>query len=69
MEQVTDVAGIPLFCGCGVGQRLQLGLDPLAWEPPYASGVALGGKKKKAHGPNLACRLPVRGDLEGPPGP
>ena len=35
------------ICGCGVGRRLQLQLDPLAWEPPYASGVALEKAKSK----------------------
>ena len=34
-------------CGCGLGQRLQLRLDPLAWEHPYASRVALKGQKDK----------------------
>ena len=28
--------------------QLQLQLDPLAWEPPYAMGVALKKKKKKS---------------------
>jgi len=31
---------------CGVGWQLQL-IRPLAWEPPYAAGVALKSKKKK----------------------
>ena len=33
-------------CGCGIGQRLQLPLDPLAWESPYAAGAALKRQKK-----------------------
>ena len=45
MVYVTDTAQI---ChGCGVGQQLQPMILPLAWEPPYAAGVALGKKKKK----------------------
>ena len=32
---------------CGVGRQLQLGLDPLAWEPPYAVGAALKRQKDK----------------------
>ena len=31
----------------GVGQQLQLRFHPLAWEFPYALGVALQKKKKK----------------------
>ena len=34
-------------CGCGEGQKLQLRFDPVAWESPYAVGVALKSKKKK----------------------
>ena len=46
------MAQIPRCCGCGVGRELQLPIQPLAWEPPYAVGVTLkrGGKKKKARG-------------------
>ena len=33
---------------CGVGQQLQLqSIGPLAWEPPYAAGVAIKRQKKK----------------------
>ena len=42
---VADAAGIPR--GCGVGQWLQLLLDPLAWEHPYAVGVALEKAKRQ----------------------
>ena len=28
VEQVADTAQIPSCCGCGVGQQLQLRLDP-----------------------------------------
>ena len=45
--QVTDKAWIPHCCGCGVGRQLQLQFDPLAWELPYAAGVALKRKKEK----------------------
>ena len=34
-------------CGCGVGWLLYLRFAPLAWEPPYALGVALKKKKQK----------------------
>ena len=35
-------------CGSGIGQWLQLQFRALAWEPPYATGAALGkGEKKK----------------------
>ena len=36
-------------CGSGVGQCqwLQLGLDPPAWEPPYATGAALEKAKRQ----------------------
>ena len=43
--QVTDSAPIPRCCGCGAGQQLQLQF--LAWEPPYAVGVALKRLKIK----------------------
>ena len=38
---VADVTQILCGCGCGVGQTLQLRFDPIAWEPPFASGLAL----------------------------
>ena len=41
------MAQIQICCGCGVGQQLQLQLDPLAWELPYAASVALKDKKTK----------------------
>ena len=41
-----DAAGILRGCGCGVGRQLQLRLDPLAWESPYAAGAAIKKKKK-----------------------
>ena len=39
--KVADVAQILCCCDCGATAPIQ----PLAWEPPYASGAAL--KKKK----------------------
>ena len=33
--------------GCGAGRQLQLQLDPLAWELPYAMGDALKSKNIK----------------------
>ena len=44
--QVTDVSQVWRCCGCGAGQQLQHQLT-LAWEPPYAMGVALKRPKKK----------------------
>ena len=44
--QVADAAWILHCCDCGIGQRLVL-IRPLAWEPPYAAGVALEKTKKK----------------------
>ena len=34
-------------CSCGIGQRLWLQFNPLVWELPYASGMALKSKKEK----------------------
>ena len=39
MVEVADEVQI-LRCDCGEGQWLHFGLDPLAWEPPYAMDVA-----------------------------
>ena len=47
--KVTDVARI-LFChGCGMAvlPAAVAPTGPLAWEPPYSSGVALKRQKKK----------------------
>ena len=46
--QVADVAQILHYYGSGVGRRLQL-IRPLAWEPPYAVGVALKRQKKRTY--------------------
>ena len=46
-----NVAWIPCCCGCDVGWQLQLQLDPLAWEPPYAMGAALEKTKKDQKNP------------------
>ena len=40
------MAQIPCCYGSGVGQQLQLRLDPYAWNPPYAAGAALEKAKK-----------------------
>ena len=37
--------GSGVAVNCGAGQQLQLHLDPLAWELPYAMGVALNKQK------------------------
>ena len=41
--EVADAAQIPHCCGCGVRQQLAAAvpIGPLAWELPYAAGVAL----------------------------
>ena len=54
--QVTDEAWIQSCCGFGIGQQLQLCIHPLAWELPYAMGVAL----KKGGGP---CASWMRGQV------
>ena len=45
--QVTDVAGVPHCCGCGVGLQAAALIQSLAWELPYATGVEQKRKKKK----------------------
>ena len=44
--QVADTAQILCCCSSGIGQQLQL-IGPLAWETPYAVGMALIKTKKK----------------------
>ena len=61
---VTDATQIPSCCGCGVGWRLQLGLDPLAWEPPYAVGVALKGQKKNKNKRTTLLSFVAKGSTE-----
>ena len=52
---VADTAQIWHFCGCGVGQQLQLHFDPpLAGEPPYAAGASL---RREKNGGGLLCRF------------
>ena len=43
---VADVAQILHCCGRGVGWQPAAPTGPLAWEPPYAAGVALKRQKK-----------------------
>ena len=47
MVQVADAAQIPRCCVCGIGQKLQLLIRLLAWEPPYAAGAALKSQKER----------------------
>ena len=51
------MARIPCCCGCGVGRWKQPPIRPLAWEPPYATGVAqeiaIRQKKKKKVLPSI----------------
>ena len=57
------MARIPSCCGSGVGRRLQLHpIRPLAWEPPYAAGVALekGKKPKQNKTPKISEKLSLK---------
>ena len=49
--QVADTAQILCCCSSGIGQQLQL-IGPLAWETPYAVGMALIKTKKKRFSKN-----------------
>ena len=42
---VTDMARIWHCCGSGIGWQKQHQLDPVAWEPSYATGAALKRQK------------------------
>ena len=44
---VPDMTQIWCCCGCSVGERLQLRLDLLAWDPPYVTGAGLTKTKDK----------------------
>ena len=41
------MAWVPHCCGSGVGRQLKFQFKPLAWEIPYAAGVALKRQRKK----------------------
>ena len=41
------MAQIWCYCGYGAGLWLHLQLDPLVWEPLYATGAALKRQKEK----------------------
>ena len=43
---------IQCCCGSGVGWWLQLRLDPLAWEPPHATCLALKKRTKRQNNNN-----------------
>ena len=45
--KVADVAGIPSSCGYGCRPAAAAPIGSLAWELPYATGVALKRQKKK----------------------
>ena len=49
MVKVADAAQIPHCYGSGVRLAAVAPIKPLAWEPPYATGVAQKRKKKKDH--------------------
>ena len=48
VAQVEDATRIWHCDGCGCGQQLLL-IRPLAWEPPYAMGVALKRLNKQTN--------------------
>ena len=55
---VADSAQIPSCCGCGLGRRATAPIGPLAWEPPYAAGVAQEkAKRPKEKKGNLGERV------------
>ena len=47
VQSLASLSGLRIWycCGCGVGQKLQLLFNPLAWETPYATGTALKSNK------------------------
>ena len=65
VRSLALLSGSGVAVSCSVGRRCGLGLAllwlwcrlvatapirPLAWEPPYATGAAYGGKKKRQDG-------------------
>ena len=44
-EDAVSIPGLTKWLSCRLAATTQIG--PLAWEPPYAAGVALKKKKKK----------------------
>ena len=51
--KVADVAGIPSRCGYGCRPAAAAPIGSLAWELPYAVGVALKTNKRTPHGLSL----------------
>ena len=49
------MAQIPCCCGCGVGLAATALIRPIAWEPPYAMGMALEKGKKTNKKKNAMC--------------
>ena len=53
------MAWIPRCCGCGIAGSCSSDL-PLAWEPPYAAGVALKNKQTKKSRLFYGCKSIAR---------
>ena len=47
------MAWIRHCCGCGVGLAAAALIQPLAWEPPYATGVTIKSKRNKQKSINV----------------
>ena len=68
---VADAARIPRCCGSGVGPGATALIRPLAWELPYATGVALEKaerqkkKKKKRKKRKRLALIAVPGQCRG----
>ena len=54
---VSDSARIPSCCGSGVGLAAIAPIRPLAWEPPYAAGMAQENGKKTKKKKNLFLHI------------
>ena len=48
--QVLDAAWIRYCCGCGVGPEAAASFQPLVWELPYDTGMAIEKEKNKYNG-------------------
>ena len=49
-------SGIPCCSGCGVGRKLWLQFDPLAWVLPHTTNAALKSKKPKQKTHEILCQ-------------
>ena len=60
VRSLAFLSGLRIWCCCKLWYRsqMQLQFDPLAWELPYAAGVALKKKNKKNEiQPHLLCMI------------